>query len=65
MKREGASTLFIHGFPWALNRLSHFLKIALCCVFENILKSCQREAELCNDSHICPRECVQSGLKIF
>ena len=47
MKREGASTLFIHGFPWALvyllRSLALILKLfemVLCvwCDFESILK---------------------------
>ena len=51
MKREGVSTLFISNYLRALNRLAHFLKIALCCVFENILKMPKFE-KLCNDSRI-------------
>ena len=35
MKREGASTLFIHGYPWALSYL--FRSLAL---FFNCLKWC-------------------------
>ena len=46
MKREGASTLFIHGYPWALSYLFRSLAFAfqlfemvLCvCGFENALK---------------------------
>ena len=41
MKREGISTLFIHGFPWALSYLlDHLLflfEIVLDVVFESIL----------------------------
>ena len=29
MKREGASTLFIHGFPWALSYLFRSLALLL------------------------------------
>ena len=54
MKREDASTLFIHGFPWALSylfrSLAFCLKIVLLCGFESILKRCHRLGELCNDS---------------
>ena len=47
MKREGLSTLFIHGFPWALSYLLRSLalllklfEMVLCvwCGFESILK---------------------------
>ena len=46
MKREGISTLFIHGFPWALSYLLDQLLLfgdyALCGVgFESILKMFQ------------------------
>ena len=36
MKREGISTLFIHGFPWALSYLlDHLLfEIVLCVVLK-------------------------------
>ena len=53
MKREGISTLFIHGFPWALSYLlDHLLLI------ENVLGVvlkvfCERGhclGNLCNDS---------------
>ena len=40
MKREVISTLFIHGFPWALSYLlDHLLlfEIVLVVVFESIL----------------------------
>ena len=40
MKREDISTLFIHGFTWALSYLlDHLLlfEIVLCVVFESIL----------------------------
>ena len=51
MKREGASTLFIHGFPWVLSYLlDHLLlfEIMLCGVgFESILKM-----QLRNDSRL-------------
>ena len=41
MKREGVSTLFINGYPWALSYfLDHLLLFenVLCVVFESILK---------------------------
>ena len=44
MKSEGASTLFIHGFPWALSYLLISLALLLklfemvLCGFESILK---------------------------
>ena len=58
MKREGASTLFIHGFPWALIYLFRSLAFAfqlfemVLCVwfFENVLKRGHRCGKLCNDS---------------
>ena len=59
MKREGASTLFIHGFPWALSylliSLALLLKLfemALCvwCGFESILKRGHCLGDLCNVS---------------
>ena len=53
MKREGISTLFIHGFPWALSYLlDHLLlfEIVLCVVLESILKRCHRLGKLFNDS---------------
>ena len=58
MKREGASTLFIHGYPWALSYLFRSLAFAfqlfemvLCvCFFENALKKRPCLGNLCNDS---------------
>ena len=58
MKREGASTLFIHGYPWALSYLLrslalHFqlFEMVLCvCGFENVLKKMPCLGNLCNDS---------------
>ena len=58
MKREGASTLFIHGYPWALSYLFRSLAFAfqlfemvLCmCGFKNVLKRGHRCGNLCNDS---------------
>ena len=42
MKREGVSTLFIHGFPWALSYLLDHLLLFECAsgvwFFESILK---------------------------
>ena len=41
MKREGISTLFINGYPWALSYLlDHLLlfEIVLCVVFESIFE---------------------------
>ena len=49
MKREDASTLFIHGFPWALSYLLRSLAFVLFemvfdvwCGFESILKGGHR-----------------------
>ena len=42
MKREGISTLFIHGFPWALSyALDHLLLFECACGvdFESILEN--------------------------
>ena len=43
MKREGISTIFIHGFPWALSysfRSLAFVRLCACGVgFESILKN--------------------------
>ena len=57
MKREGASTLFIHGFPWALSYLFRSLSLlfklfemVLCVFFESILKRGLCLGNLCNDS---------------
>ena len=53
MKREGISTLSIHGFPWALSYLlDHLLLFENCalCGYESILKRCHRLGDLCNDS---------------
>ena len=58
MKREGASTLFIHGYPWALSYLFRSLAFAfqlfemvLCvCGLENVLKRGHRCGNLYNDS---------------
>ena len=59
MKREGASTLFIHGFPWALSYLLRSLtlllklfEIVLCVVLKSILKRGHRLGNLCNDSRL-------------
>ena len=39
MKREGASTIFIHGFPWALSYLLRSLAFVLFeIVFGVVLK---------------------------
>ena len=41
MKREGISTLFIHGYPWSLSYLlDHLLLLECACGvgFESILK---------------------------
>ena len=46
MKREGISTLFIHGYPWALSYLvldhlpliSNCLKLWCVGVFENVFE---------------------------
>ena len=68
MKREGASTLFIHGYPWALSYLLRSLAFAfqlfemvLCvCGFENALKKRPCLGNLCNDSclNICKGVCL-------
>ena len=58
MKREGASTLFIHGFPWALSYLFRSLAFAfsivwngaLCMVLKDVLKRGHHCGNLCNDS---------------
>ena len=59
MKREGASTLFIHGYPWALSYLVFrslalifdCFEIVVCvCGFENVLKKMPCLGNLCNDS---------------
>ena len=58
MKREGISTLFIHGFPWALSYLFRSLALAfqlfemvLCgWFFENDLKKRPCLGNLCSDS---------------
>ena len=59
MKREGASTLFIHGYPWALSYLFRSLALLLKLFemvlyvwfgFESILKRGHRFGSLCNDS---------------
>ena len=52
MKREGISTLFIHGFPWSLSYLIDNLllfEIMLCVVFEKKFKRRHRLGKLCND----------------
>ena len=49
MKREGASTLFIHSYLWALSfLLDHLLLFEniLCVVFESILKRRHRLGKL-------------------
>ena len=57
MKREGASTLFIHGFPWALSYLFRSLAFAfqlfemvLCVWFWKCFEKRPCLANLCNDS---------------
>ena len=53
MKREGISTLFIHGFPWALSYLlDHLLlfEIVLYVVLKVFLKRSHCLGKLCNDS---------------
>ena len=55
MKREGISTLFIHGFPWALSYLlDHLLfvcfEIVLCVVLKVFCKRGHCLGDLCNDS---------------
>ena len=53
MKREGVSTLSIHGFPWALSYLLDHLFLfenELLCVFESILKRWHRLGKICNSS---------------
>ena len=53
MKREGISTLFIHGFPWALSFLLDHLRLFECVlvmwVLKVFLKRCQCGGNLCND----------------
>ena len=58
MKREGISTLFIHGFPWALSYLFRSLPFAfqlfemVLCVWllKMLLKRGHHYGNLCNDS---------------
>ena len=55
MKREGASTLFIHGFPWALSYLLRslaFVCLKLCLVLflKVFVKEAIRLGNICNDS---------------
>ena len=58
MKREGISTLFIHGYPWALSYLFRslafdfqLLEMVVCvCVFENVLKMMPCLGNRCNNS---------------
>ena len=54
MKRECISTLFIHGFPWALSYLLDHLLLLFEIVFGVVLKVfCKRGhclGNLCNDS---------------
>ena len=58
MKREGASTLFIHGYPWDLSYLFRSLallfqlfEMVLCVWFlKMLLKRGHRCGNLCNDS---------------
>ena len=71
MKREGISTLFIHGFPWALSySLDHlllfeivlmvrFLKVFLKCNLVMILVSIRMCTKCCfeNSSKRC--ECIK------
>ena len=45
MKRGGASTLFIHGYPWALSYLFRslafdfrLLEMVMCVCFENVFE---------------------------
>ena len=56
MKREGISTLFIHGFPWDLSYLlDHLLfvcfEIVLCVVLKVFCKRGHCLGDLCNNSH--------------
>ena len=54
MKREGISTIFMHGFPWALSYLLDHLLLLFENVFGVVLKVfCKRGhclGNLCNDS---------------
>ena len=56
MKREGISTLFIHGYPWALSYLlrslafSIVLNSAFVCGFGNVLKKMPCPGNRCNNS---------------
>ena len=56
MKREGVSTLFIHGFPWALSYLLDHLLLLFEIVFGVVFKVfCKRGhyfGNLCNDSRL-------------
>ena len=56
MKREGISTLFIHGFPWALSYLiDHFLlfEFLLCVWFLKLFL----KMELRNNSRFYKNAC--------
>ena len=70
MKREGISTLFIHGYPWALSYLvlDHLplifncLKLWCVCVcFENVLKKTPCLGNHCNDSCLS----IYKGVYLF
>ena len=58
MKREGISTLFIHGYPWALSYLVFRslalifdrLKLWCVCVLKMFLKKTPCLGNHCNDS---------------
>ena len=57
MKREGASTLFIHGYPWALSYLFRSLSLLFNCLkwcfvcgFERCFEKRPCLGNLCNDS---------------
>ena len=53
MKREGASTLFIHGFPWALSYLFRSLDLLLqlfeivLCVVLKVVWECSENVCVC------------------
>ena len=70
MKREGASTLFIHGFPWALSYLFRslaflfqlFEMVLYVWFFEKVLKKMPCIGYPCNNSLL---ECFTKGVCLF
>ena len=72
MKREGAITLFIHGFPWALSYLFRSLAFAfqlfemvLCMWFGKYYEKRPCLGNLCNDSCLNVYKDILSFEKCF